>query len=106
MYPRNSSVFSSRRDRRETLDVQRRQQQFDRALATIQRRAGLSREEAIREAVIFASRMERDFMAQLPGQPSKGWLGAFIAQHALEFVVAGMFILGVLLSALQIMHGT
>lgn len=83
---------------------ERRQHRFERAVEAIQKRTGLSRDEVIQEAAIFASRMEEDFLAQLCDRQRQGRFGGFLSKHGWEFLVVAMFLLGVLISAIQIMQ--
>lgn len=81
------------------------------ALDAIEADTGLARERIIAEAVIFAGRKRAAFLAQLHGQPvrqrrtqAKGSrLRRFLGENGVELAVAGMFLLGAALAAIQIL---
>jgi hypothetical protein len=78
---------------------------FERAVATLQRRTGLTREQVIAEAVAFASLKRGAFRSHLHrGKPNLRPIRRFIARHFAEIAVASMFLLGAALAALQIMQ--
>jgi len=79
------------------------------ALTAIESDTGLPREQVIAEAVIFAGQQRRDFLSHLRGRPSRERQGPpakrrrLLADNGVEIVVGGMFLLGALLAAIQIM---
>lgn len=82
-------------------------------LDDMQDATGLARERVIAEAVIFAGRNRAAFLAHLRGRPSFGIADQrapsrarrFIAESGVEILVAGMFLLGAALAALQMLLG-
>lgn len=82
------------------------------ALHDIEAGTGLTRERAIAEAVIFAGRERRAFLAHLRGRPSrerelrpKARLPRLLVDNSIEIVVGGMFLLGAALAAIQLLLG-
>lgn len=81
------------------------------ALDAIESETGLARERIVAEAVIFAGRDRSAFLAQLRGRPARrrkprargSRLRRFLGENGVELVVAGMFLLGAALAAIQIM---
>ncbi len=79
------------------------------ALDEIEADTGLPRERVIAEAVVFAGRERRAFMAHLRGRPTGGRSGPerrgrrFLGDHAVQILVAGMFLLGAALAAIQML---
>jgi len=80
------------------------------ALDEIVADTGLPRERVIAEAVVFAGRERRAFLAHLRGRPShvraeeperRG--RRFLSENAVQLVVAGMFLLGAALAAIQML---
>lgn len=80
------------------------------ALEELEADTGLPRERVIAEAVVFAGQERRAFLAHLRGRPS-GLRAAeperrgrrFLRENAVQLVVAGMFLLGAALAAIQML---
>ncbi len=80
-------------------------------LDAIESETGLERERIIAEAVIFAGRDRSAFLAQLRRRPARrrtpqargSRLRRFLGENGVELVVAGMFLMGAALAAIQIM---
>ena len=81
------------------------------ALDEIEADTGLPRERVIAEAVVFAGRERRAFLAHLRGRPTgvrseqerRG--RRFLGENAVQILVAGMFLLGAALAAIQMLLG-
>jgi hypothetical protein len=80
------------------------------ALDEIEANTGLPRERVIAEAVVFAGRERRAFLAHLRGRPSRARAAEperrgrrFLSENAVQLVVAGMFLLGAALAAIQML---
>jgi hypothetical protein len=81
------------------------------ALDEIEADTGLPREQVIAEAVVFAGRERRAFLAHLRGRPTgmrseperRG--RRFLSENAVQVLVAGMFLLGAALAAIQMLLG-
>lgn len=80
------------------------------ALDEIEADTGLARERVIAEAVVFAGRERRAFLAHIRGRPSglraaqperRAW--RFLSENAVQLLVAGMFLLGAALAAIQML---
>jgi hypothetical protein len=88
-----------------------RQDSVQHALDTLEAETGLARERIIADAVLFADRNRASFLAQLRGRPPRSHsisaqpsrLRRFVGENGMELVVAGMFLLGAALAAIQIM---
>jgi len=80
------------------------------ALDSLEADTGLSRERVIAEAVLFAQSERRSFLAHLRGRPT-GMSAAgrerrgrgLLSENAAQILLAGMFILGAALAAIQIL---
>ncbi len=80
-------------------------------LDEIEADTGLSREQVIAEAVVFAGRERPAFLAHLRGRPSGVRVGEparrrwrrFLSENGVQMLVAGMFLLGAALAALQML---
>lgn len=80
------------------------------ALDAVEVETGLARERIIAEAVKFAGRERAAFVGHLRGAPARradrpqvSRLRRFLGENGIELVVAGMFLLGAALAAIQIM---
>ncbi|RIA47232.1 hypothetical protein [Dichotomicrobium thermohalophilum] len=80
------------------------------ALNEIEADTGLPRERVIAEAVVFAGRDRRAFLAHLRGRPSRVRGSEperrgrrFLSENAAQILVAGMFLLGAALAAIQML---
>ncbi len=80
------------------------------ALDEMEAETGLPRERVIAEAVVFARRQRGPFLAHLRGRPSGGRTDKperrarrFLSESAVQLVVAGMFLLGVALAAIEML---
>ncbi len=80
------------------------------ALDEIEADTGLPRERVIAEAVVFAGRERRAFLAHLRGRPTGARSAEpersgrrFLGENAVQILVAGMFLLGAALAAIQML---
>jgi len=87
-----------------------RAESVQQSLDEIQAETGLRRERVIAEAVVFAGRDRRAFLAHLRGRPSgmraaesDGRARRFLGENAVQILVAGMFLLGAALAAIQML---
>lgn len=100
----------ARDDPGEALFAALREDAVQRALDEIEADTGLPRERVIAEATIFAGRERRAFLAHLRGRPRGRPDGAerpargrrFLSENGVQIIVAGMFLLGAALAAIQI----
>ncbi len=90
-----------------------REDEVQDTLDHMQEATGLARERVIAEAVTFAGRNRAAFLSHLRGRPPVGIAEQrapsrarrLIAESGVEILVAGMFLLGAALAALQMLLG-
>jgi len=80
------------------------------ALDDIEADTGLAREQVIAEAVVFAGHERRAFLAHLRGRPShpretprERRRQGLWSENGVQILVAGMFLLGVALAAIEML---